>query len=119
MIDIKKFTIVPEDFRNKDPRQFGYHQRNEIPNSERAFITYNKYVSQFLFYYSLQAAEEVAKCFDRILVPTDCLNWRRAQQLAQRRIYVGRKSFYTMSPEELRQIERKKLLKYLELEGVI
>lgn len=119
MFDIKKFTIVPESYRDKDPRQFGYHQRNQMLTSERAFVTYNKYISNFLFYHSLQAAEEVAKCFDRILVPTNCLNWRRAQELAQRRIYVGRKSFYTMAPTELRLIEKKKLLRYLESEGVI
>lgn len=119
MFDVKKFTIVPETYKNKDPRQFAYHQRNNMITSNRAFVTYNKYVSDFLFYHSLQAAEEVAKCFDHILVPTNCLNWRRAQDLAQRRIFVGRKSFYTMFPEELRPIEKKKLLRYLELEGVI
>ena len=116
---LQQFTLVPTDYKDKDPRQLAFHYKSQIVQSERALITYNKYISKFLYYHSLQAAEQVAKTFGYILLPAECLHWRRATALSSRRVYVGRKSFYTLQPDEIQKTEKMKLLRFLRNEGLI
>ena len=118
-IDFKDFTLVPANYKRKDPRQLAYNFADTIRNTEQGLVIYNKYMQQFIYYHSLEAAEQVAKAFNQILCPTECLHWRRAKEFSNRRVLVGRKAFYTLLPSELKPSEKQKLLMYVDKEGII
>lgn len=80
----------------------------------QSFISYNKKLQEFLFNHSLDAATQAANLFGCILVPTKCIHWRRAKEIAERRIFVGRNSFYIVRPDEINDNERRRLLKHIE-----
>lgn len=113
-INFENFTLVPSDYKRKDPRQMAYNFADTIRNTEKGLVIYNRYVQQFIYYHSLDTAEQVAKAFNYILVPSSCIHWRRAKHFKDRRIMVGREAFYTVTPSELNKNELKKLKEYME-----
>ena len=117
LIDFENFTLVPADYKRKDPRQMAYNYANTIRNTENGLVIYNRYVQQFIYYHSLDTAEQVARAFNYILVPSCCIHWRRAKHFKNRRVLVGREAFYTMGLSELNKTELKKLLEYMEDEA--
>lgn len=114
LINIEGFTIVPLDYKKRDPRQTGYNFRESIRYSDQSMIIYNKQVSEFLYFYALDAAQQATKNNGQVLVPTECLNWRRAKQYAHRRLYVGRRAFYQLFPSELSKREQLRLIEYVD-----
>lgn len=107
------FTLIPGDFREKDPRQLAYMFPQSIISSQQKFIAYNKKMQTFVYYHSLDVAETMAKLMDYVLLPTSILHWRRAKQLgADRRVQIGRNVFYLVKQNELTSKERERLLDF-------
>lgn len=114
MNELEKFSLVPEDFQKEDPRQIAYLYPQSIMNSEQNFISYNKKLQKFLYNHSLDVAEQAARIFGYILLPSSCMHWRRTKEIQHRRIYVGRRTFYFVKYEELNKNEQKKLMQHIE-----
>ncbi|MEK4427605.1 hypothetical protein [Solibacillus sp. FSL K6-1523] len=113
MNPLSDFSLVPGDYKTKDPRQLAYLFPRSIMSSEQKFISYNKKMQTFLFYHSLEVAEHMAKLMDYILLPAGCIHWRRAKALGdKRRVPVGRNIFYLVKYQELNKNEINKLLNY-------
>lgn len=108
------FSLVPNDYKSKDPRILAYLYPDEITKSQQNLVKYNKTVAKFIYYNSLKIAEEMAKMFDYLLIPSSCVHWRRAKELGKnRRIKVGRNIFYLMREDELTKKEKQKLIDYV------
>lgn len=113
MNSLKDFSLVPVDYKSKDPRMMAYLYTKSIVNSEREFVSYNKKMSSFCYYHSLEVAEHMAKIMDFILLPSACLHWRRAKKLGEkRRVNVGRNVFYLVKEDELTLLEKQKLMNH-------
>lgn len=113
MSPLKDFSLVPIDFRLKDPRQLAFLYPDNIISSKQKFIAYNKKMQTFIFYHSLDVAEHMAKLMDYILLPSTCIHWRRAKALGdKRRVTIGRNIFYLVKYQELNKNEINKLLNY-------
>lgn len=109
MINIDDFTLVPSDYKKKDPRPLLYLYQNTIN-----IVAYAKRMQQFSYYQTLEVAEDLAKRQGFILLPWDCINWRRARDLAaDRKVKIGRHAFYMLRIRELTKNERQKLEDYL------
>ncbi|MDA6130779.1 hypothetical protein OSK38_25765, partial [Escherichia coli] len=83
------------------------------PNSVN-IVAYAKKMQQFSFYQSLEIAEDLAKRQSFILLPWECIHWQRAKAFGvDRKVKIGRKSFFLMKVNELTKNERLKLENYL------
>ncbi|GEL76573.1 hypothetical protein [Tenuibacillus multivorans] len=100
-------SILPKDYREKDPRQLLYH----FPNMP--IVKYAKMMQRYSFNHALAVAEDVAHKNGYILIPYDCMHWQRKQRFVDRRVKIGRKSFFMMKDHELTRSERSKLEDYL------
>lgn len=109
-MSLNELSLVPADYKSKDPRQLAYNYAETIQNTSNGLVIYNKYVQQFIYYHSLEVAEQFAKMIGFILIPSSCLHWRRAKALTNRRVKVGRKTFYAVRQEELNAKELKKII---------
>ena len=120
MIEINNITIVPPNISSQDPRPFAYLYPQSIRDNDRNFIAFIKKMQRFNFYNTLKDIEDYGKQNGYLLVPTVLLHWRRRKDLNNdRRIVVGRNSFYYLLPHELTPGEQKKLLDYArDMEGV-
>lgn len=108
-ITLSEFTLIPRNYKKKDPRPLTYLYRNTIN-----IVAYAKEMQRFSFYQALEVAEDLAKRQGFILLPWECINWKRAQMLAgDRKVKIGRKSFYLMRIDELNKNEKLKLKVYL------
>lgn len=113
MSSLDNFSLVPLDYKAKDPRQLAYMFPQSIMSSQQKFISYNKSMQNFVYYHSLDVAEHMAKLMDFILLPAACIHWRRAKALGEkRRVQVGRNIFYLVKPNELNKNEINKLVDY-------
>jgi hypothetical protein len=107
---VQEFSLVPKGYRNKDPRPFSYLYPNSIN-----IVSYAKSMQKFAFYQALEVAEDLAKKQGFILLPWRCIHWQRAQSFGiDRKVKIGRNSFFLMKPNELTKSETSKLEKYLE-----
>lgn len=108
-INIDEFTLIPKGYKNKDPRTLLYLYPNSIN-----LVAYAKKMQVFSFYQSLEIAETMAKRQGFILLPWDCIHWERAKRFGMdRKIKIGRNSFFLMRLDELTKTEKNKLEKYL------
>jgi len=108
-IEIESFTLIPKDYKKKDPRTLLYLYPNSVN-----LVAYAKKMQQFSFYQSLEIAEDLAKRQGFILLPWECIHWQRAKAFGvDRKIKIGRKSFFLMKPQELTKNETLKLENYL------
>lgn len=102
---LENYSLVPKNFRQKDPRQLLYHNPTTIN-----IIAYAKKMQEFSFYQALEVAEDLAKRQGFILVPYSCFHWQRAKNYgSDRKIKIGRNSYFLMKPHELTKTELKKL----------
>lgn len=106
--DLKKFSVVPPNFREKDPRSLLYH----FPSLPA--VTYAKLMQIYSFNQSLEVAESVANFSGYILLPARCMNWKRVKGHFERRVKVGKHNFYMMREYELTKFERRKLINYID-----
>jgi hypothetical protein len=109
-MNVQEFSLVPKGYKNKDPRPFAYLYTKSIN-----IVSYAKSMQKFAFYQALEVAEDLAKKQGFILLPWSCIHWQRAQSFGiDRKVKIGRKSFFLMKPNELTKGETMKLEKYLE-----
>jgi hypothetical protein len=102
------FTLIPKDIKDPRPLLFLY------PNSIN-IVAYAKQMQEFAFYQALEVAEDLAKRQGFILLPWTCIHWQRAKNFGiDRKVKIGRKSFFLMKPNELTKSEEMKLERYLE-----
>jgi|GEM_PF-1074688 len=114
-MDLMECSIVPPDLKEKDPRPFAYLYPNMIRNDDQSFIAFIKKTQIHEFYRSVLSIEEYAHANGFILLPAPVMHWRRRNGFGQeRRIRVGRKSFYFVRENELTEGEKEKLLLYIE-----
>lgn len=108
-LTLQDFSLIPKGYKNKDPRCLLYLYSKTIN-----VVAYAKKLQQFSFYQTLEVAEDLAKRQGFILLPWECIHWQRAQSLgAERKIKIGRNSFYLLRISELTKTERVKLENYL------
>lgn len=76
-------------------------------------------MQEFCFYQALEVAEEIAHKQGYILLPYSCMHWQRKKEYAaDRKVKVGRNSYFMMREDELTESEKNKLQDYLtELNG--
>lgn len=104
------FTLIPDKWRDKDPRALLYLYPGSVN-----IVAYAKKMQQFSFYQALQVAEDLAKRQGFILLPYSCIHWERAKRYGEeRRVKIGRKSFFLMKITELTKKEEEKLHAHLE-----
>lgn len=109
-----EFSIVPPNFKDKDPRGLAVLFPNSIRNSDQSFVGFMKKMQVFDFYNSLSMFEEYAHANGFILLPASVMHWRRRNGFGiERRVRVGRKSFYLVREHELTQGEKEKLLDHI------
>lgn len=108
-MDYNQFTLVPSDYKAKDPRTLPYLYPESLN-----IVAYAKKVQEFSFYQTLEVAEDLAKRQGFILLPWTCIHWQRAKNFGvDRKVKIGRKSFFMMRPDELTKGERRKLEDYI------
>jgi hypothetical protein len=107
---VQEFSLIPEGYRKKDPRSLLYLYPNSIN-----IVAYAKSMQKFAFFQALEVAEDLAKRQGYILLPWSCIHWQRAKNYgSDRKVKIGRKSFFLMRPNELTKSEETKLERYLE-----
>lgn len=107
---MRKYSIIPKNFKLKDPRPLIYLYPEKVN-----LVAYAKQVQKFSFYQSLKVAEDLANRQGYLLLPWSCMHWERAKEFGpDRKIKIGRKSFFMMRENELTKTEKRKLDLYLE-----
>lgn len=96
-------SIIPSEILSNDPQHLLYNFPSIHP------VKYTKLTQDYHFWRAVDAAEKAAKISGRILVPARCLHWERKNKFAERRLSVGRKSFYILHKDEMTDME---LVKY-------
>src|SRR5690606_32501187 len=106
---MEEYSIVPPQYKKKDPRSLLYH----FPSLP--IVKYAKLMQQFSFYQALEVAENLANRQGYILLPWSCIHWQRAKNFGRdRKVKIGRKSFFMMRLDELTKSEKEKLEMYIE-----
>ncbi|WP_445486487.1 hypothetical protein [Niallia sp. 03133] len=109
-ICLDTFSLIPIDYKKADPRGLLYLYPNSIN-----IVAYARKMQQFSYYQSLEIAEILAKRQGFILLPWSCIHWKRAKKLGNdRKIKIGRNSFFLIKINELTKKEEIKLQCYLE-----
>jgi len=109
LIDLKEYSILPEDYKSKDPRNLLYH----FPSLP--VVKYAKLMQTWSFYQALGVAEDLAHRQGYVLLPSFCMHWQRVQKHGpDRRVKIGRNSFYLMRLKELTKTEKNKLENHIE-----
>ncbi|MGR5977255.1 hypothetical protein ACT7DE_30615 [Bacillus paranthracis] len=102
-------SVIPNKFQDKDPRQLLYH----FPTLTSGEVS--EIISRVLFFKQLELAEDMAHKMGFILVPYECMHWQRKKAFgSDRKVKVGRNSYFMMQQNELTRTERRKLEEYLE-----
>ncbi|WP_282154818.1 hypothetical protein [Cytobacillus gottheilii] len=104
-MNLQEFSLIPVDYREKDPRTlpFLYPQSLNI-------VAYAKKMQEFSYYQALEVAETLAKMQGFVLLPWSCIHWERAKNLGHdRKIKIGRKSFFLLKTDEMTKTEKRKL----------
>ena len=104
-MSLEEYSLVPADFRKKDPRMLAYYYPTTLN-----IVAYAKKMQRFSFLQALEVAEDLAKRQGFILVPYSCFHWQRAKNYgADRKVKIGRNSYFLMKPNELTKNEICKL----------
>lgn len=99
-------TIVPDGKLDKDVTTLPYH----FPRMP--LVKYCKLSAEYHYWKSVRLLEQAAAQSGKVLVPAECLHWRRKARLTDCQLNVYRRSFYQLTLDQLTDQERKK---YLEL----
>jgi hypothetical protein len=107
---MKQYSLVPEHYRERDPRALIYLYPKSLN-----LVAYAKKMQEFAFYQALEVAESIAHRKGYILLPYSCIHWQRAKNFgADRKVKIGRNSYFLMKPHELTKSEKRKLEMYIE-----
>jgi hypothetical protein len=109
-IVMKEYSLVPEKYKKNDPRALPYLYPQSVN-----MVVYAKKMQEFSFFQALKSAEDVAHSQGLILLPWSCIHWQRAKNFGvDRKIKIGRNSYFLMKINELTKNEKQKLEMYLE-----
>lgn len=97
-------TIVPADILDKDPRNLPYHFKS------MSIVAYYKASAKYYFWRLVKTIEDAAKQNGKILVPSECLHWRKKKALKDFHITVFKKGFYQVRITELSENEKREYL---------
>ncbi len=104
---MQHFSVVPVKYKDKDPRALVYH----FPSMP--IVKFAKLMAQFTYYKQLEVAEDLANRQGYILLPFNCMHWQRRGQFPERKVKIGRNSFFMMKITELTKSEEIKLKDFL------
>ncbi|SEO80038.1 hypothetical protein SAMN04488134_11346 [Amphibacillus marinus] len=108
-MDLSNLSLVPRDYKKKDPRTLPYLYPETLN-----IVAYAKKVQAFSYYQTLEVAEDLARRNGFLLLPYSCMHWQRAKNYGvDRKVKIGRKSFFMLRPHELTKGELNKLRDYL------
>lgn len=106
---MREYSIVPDKYKGKDPRALLYH----FPSMP--VVKYAKILQEYHFYQMLEVAEDMAHKMGFILIPYACMHWQRKKEFAKdRKVKIGRNSFFMMKIKELTDSEKNKFMDYLD-----
>ncbi|PAF20042.1 hypothetical protein CHH49_18185 [Terribacillus saccharophilus] len=109
-MNLEDFTLIPAGSLEKDPRPLAYLYTESIN-----IVSYAKQMQEYSYYSMLKLAEDLSKQQGYILLPWNCIHWQRAKQFgSDRKIKIGRKSFFRMKVNELTKGEMRKLVHHLD-----
>lgn len=101
---LKTYSIVPMDFKFKDPRK----ELFLFPSMP--VVWYAKKMQVYSFNQALEVAEDMAHKLGYVLLPATCIHWQRVQKIGQdRRVKIGKYSYYLMRLNEMTKTELTKL----------
>lgn len=104
-MNIQEYSLVPKDYKEKDPRTLPYLYPTTLN-----IVAYAKKMNEFSFYQALDVAEQLARLQGFILLPWSCIHWERAKKLGHdRKIKIGRKSYFLVKENEMTKTEKSKL----------
>ena len=105
---IHSYSLIPQNFKEKDPRALMYH----FPNMPK--IKFVKLMTKYSYFRALEAVEECANKSGYILLPRKCMTWKRAKEYdTDRKVKVFGNSFFMMNPTELTKGEKTKLKSFI------
>ncbi|TRM08785.1 hypothetical protein FH966_14735 [Lentibacillus cibarius] len=110
-MEARDVSLIPNYYYSmQDPRTLPYLYPESLN-----IVVYAKKVQTFYYFQMLELAQDLAHRSGYILLPWNCMHWQRAKKFGvQRKIKIGRKSFFLMRTDELTKGERKKLLQYID-----
>lgn len=107
--ELKECSIVPVNYKEKDPRKALYLYPS-MP-----VVWYAKKMQVYSFNQALEVAEDMAHKLGYVLLPSVCIHWQRVQKIGQdRRVKIGKYSYYLMRLNEMTKTEASKLQNYIE-----
>jgi hypothetical protein len=102
------YSVVP-DRKIKDPRQLLFHFPSM--NAQR----YAQLVAEFHQDQMLRMAEQIAQGLGFLLIPSSCLHWKvKARIAAERKVNIGRCTYYMLKQEEIPKKSLEKFIEYIE-----
>lgn len=108
-IDLNTISLVDFNYKKKDPRVLPYFYPKSLN-----IVSYSKKMQDFSFYQALDVAEQIAKKSGFLLIPWSCIHWKRAKRLGNdRKIKIGRHSFFLLKENEMTKNEKMKLIDYV------
>jgi hypothetical protein len=95
-------TIVPAEKVEKDPQTLLYHFPSMHP------VRYQKLLSEYTYWKQVQISEKVARMSGMLLVPRECIHWKRKMKLEHRKVTIQKRAFFVLSESEMSRIELEK-----------
>lgn len=110
-----RFSVVPENLLERDPRAVAYRFPESVRVSDAKFVAYLKRLQKFHNYNTLRILESfIKRDSGRYLVPGELLNWRRRDKFAKSKVEVGGKAYFALSLAELTPTEMMKYESFVE-----
>ncbi len=92
-------TIVPVEKVASNPQTLLYNFPSIHP------VRYTKLSAEYHYWRAVKAAEDTAHACGCLLVPGKLLNWRRHARFADRKVKIGKESYFTLQQKELTATE--------------
>lgn len=94
-----KYSIVSPEKTAKDRSTLAYH----FPSMP--LVKYAKMAREYFFWKHVETAENMAFMVGKILVPAECIHWKRKKELQPWAVRIHRSSFYVLDKEVLNKNE--------------
>ncbi|MBU8905585.1 hypothetical protein [Desertibacillus haloalkaliphilus] len=108
-MNLENLSLIPDNYKDRDPRNLLYH----FPSMPK--VKFAKLMNKFYYFKALEAVEEAARKNGFILVPFQCMHWKRKKDYAlDRKVKCCGRSFFMMKVSELTSSEKNKLIAFLE-----
>lgn len=97
--EMNVLTIVPVEKIASNPQTLLYNFPSMNP------VRYTKLSAEYHYWRAVKAAEDTAHACGCLLVPGKLLHWRRHAKFADRKVKIGKESYFTMRQNELTAAE--------------